>query len=120
MKEAIVLFGHGSREAQWARPLQQLADQVSRKTDATVRLAYLELMQPSLADAIGTLAQEGVTAIRVVPVFLGVGGHTRHDLPMLVAAALERHAGVQIELDPPIGEQPSVIEAIAAAIVNKR
>jgi sirohydrochlorin cobaltochelatase len=119
LKEAIVLFGHGSREAQWARPLQQLADELSRKTDATVRLAYLELMQPSLNDAIATLAREGASSIRVVPVFLGVGGHTRHDLPKLVEAARERHAGVQIQLDAPIGEQASVIEAIAAAIAKK-
>ena len=119
MKEAIVLFGHGSREAQWARPFEQLAERLSRLTDSTVRLAYLELMQPSLADAIAALVREGVTAIRVVPVFLGVGGHTRHDLPKLVDAARSRHAGVGITLDPPIGEQASVIEAIAAAIAGR-
>lgn len=119
MKEAIVLFGHGSREAQWARPFRELADSVSRKTGSTVRLAYLELMQPSLADAIATLAQEGATSIRVVPVFLGVGGHTRNDLPKLVDAARTRHAGVSITLDPPIGEQASVIDAIAAAIAKR-
>jgi sirohydrochlorin cobaltochelatase len=119
LKEAIVLFGHGSREAQWARPFQQLAETLSRKTATTVRLAYLELMSPSLAEAIATLVNEGVTAIRVVPVFLGVGGHTRHDLPKLVEVARARHGGVQITLDAPIGEQASVIEAIAAAIAKK-
>jgi sirohydrochlorin cobaltochelatase len=120
LKEAIVLFGHGSREPHWARPFEQLADTLTRQTDAIVRLAYLELMQPSLADAIATLAREGAVSIRVVPVFLGVGGHTRNDLPKLVEAARQRHAGVRIELDTPIGEQSSVIEAIAAAIVKKR
>jgi len=118
LKEAIVLFGHGSREAQWARPFQQLAESLSRKTDCTIRLAYLELMSPSLTDAIATLANEGVTAIRVVPVFLGVGGHTRHDLPKLVEAARARHGAVQVTLDAPIGEQASVIEAIATAIAR--
>ena len=118
MKAAIVLFGHGSREAQWARPFEQLAATLSRKTTATVRTAYLELMKPSLGEAIAALASEGATSIRVVPLFLGMGGHARHDLPKLVAAATDRHAGVSIALDPPIGEQPSVIEAIAAAIVK--
>jgi sirohydrochlorin cobaltochelatase len=119
LKEALVLFGHGSREAHWAGPLQALAETLSRKTGGIVRLAYLELMQPSLADAIGALAKEGTTAIRVVPVFIGAGGHARHDLPRLVEAARARHADVHITLDPPIGEQASVIEAIAAAIAKK-
>jgi sirohydrochlorin cobaltochelatase len=53
-----------------------------------------------------------------VPVFLGQGGHTKYDLPKLVAQARERHRGVEISLESPIGEQPSVIEAIAAALVR--
>jgi sirohydrochlorin cobaltochelatase len=119
LKEAIVLFGHGSREAQWAGPFEQLADSLSRRTGANVRLAYLELMQPSLAEVIAALAQQGVGAIRVVPVFLGIGRHTRDDLPRLVEAARAQHAGVRITLEAPIGEQASVIEAIAAAIAQK-
>ena len=115
----IVLFAHGSRDREWARPFEQLAATLSRQTGAAVRLAYLELMQPSLGDAISTLVGDGAKSIRVVPVFLGQGGHTKQDLPKLAAAARERHPGIDITLEPPIGEQPSVIEAIAAAIAKK-
>ena len=117
-KAAIVLFAHGSREPQWAQPFEALAAAVSRHTDAAVRLAYLELMQPSLPDVLAQLAAAGTTSIRVVPVFLGPGGHTRHDLPKLVSAARERHAGVTISLEPSVGERPAVIEAIAAALIR--
>ena len=119
MTKGIVLFAHGSRDRDWARPFEQLAATLSRRTDASVRLAYLELMQPALADAIGALVAEGAKSIRIVPVFLGPGGHTRQDLPKLAAAARERHPGVEISVEPPIGEQASVIEAIAAAIAGK-
>jgi sirohydrochlorin cobaltochelatase len=118
LKKGIVLFAHGSRDRDWARPFESLAATLSRKTQATVRLAYLELMQPSLAGAIAELAAEGVVSIRVVPVFLGQGGHTKQDLPTLVAAARERHPQLQISLEAPIGEQASVIEAIAAVIAK--
>ncbi|HUQ76118.1 MAG TPA: CbiX/SirB N-terminal domain-containing protein [Burkholderiales bacterium] len=118
MKDGIVLFAHGSRDPQWARPFEELAATLSLKTSAVVRVAYLELMQPTFADAITALAAEGITAVRVVPVFLGQGGHTKQDLPKLVAAARDRHPGIDISLDPPIGEQRSVIEAIAAAIAR--
>ena len=114
----LILFAHGSRDREWARPFEQLAATLSRRTDARVRLAYLELMSPSLAEAIAALAAEGAKSIRVVPVFLGQGGHTKQDLPQLVAQARERHPRVEISLDAPIGEQASVIEAIAAAIAK--
>jgi sirohydrochlorin cobaltochelatase len=54
--------------------------------------------------------------VRVVPVFLGQGAHLRRDLPALAAAAGARHPGLEIALEPAIGEQPAVIAALAAAI----
>jgi sirohydrochlorin cobaltochelatase len=83
-----------------------------------VAVAYLELMSPTLEDAIAALARESVNTIRVVPVFLGQGGHVKQDLPKLVTAAQKKHAALTIKLEPTIGEQPSVIEAIAAAIAG--
>ena len=120
MSEGIVLFAHGSREREWARPFEALARAVSQKTNAQVQLAFLELMQPSLDDAIAALASQAVTSIRIVPVFLGRGGHISDDLPRLVARAQEKHPHVAIGVDAPIGEQSPVIEAIASAIVGGR
>ena len=114
---AIVLFAHGSRDREWARPFQQLADTLRKKVDGPVELAYLESMPPTLEQAIAALASQGLKAIRVVPVFLGQGGHVKEDLPKLVAIAEKKH-GVSIKLEPAIGEQPGVIEAIATAIAR--
>jgi sirohydrochlorin cobaltochelatase len=116
LKAGIVLFAHGSRDRAWARPFEQLAATLAKKTHAPVKLAYLELMQPSLEQAIATLVSEGAKTIRVVPVFLGQGGHVKDDLPKLLAAARKRHPGIAFSMDAPIGEQATVIEAIAAAI----
>ena len=116
MKSGIILFAHGSREPQWARPLESLAAVVARKSGEPVRLAYLELMQPALGEAIESLQREGVQSIRIVPVFLASGRHLREDLPRLAAEARGKFPGLKIDVEPPIGEQPSVIDAIAAAI----
>ncbi len=118
LKSGIVLFAHGSRDRDWARPFKQLADSLRAKCDGPVTVASLERMSPTLEEALASLAREGVNTIRVVPVFLGQGGHVKEDLPKLVAAAQKKHAGMTIRLDPAIGEQPSVIEAIAAAIAR--
>ena len=115
MSEGIVLFAHGSRDREWARPFETLAATLAAKVEGPVTLAYLESMQPALADAIAMLVQQGATSVRVVPVFLGAGGHVKNDLPQLVARV---RAPVPIRLEAPIGEQSAVIEAIAAAIAR--
>jgi len=114
LKEGIVLFAHGSREPEWAKPFERIAAALSSR-GLLVRIAYLELMQPSLDQAIAELVARKVSAIRIVPVFFGMGGHVREDLPRLVAAA---NPPVKVTIDPPIGEQAQVLEAIAAAIAR--
>ena len=81
-------------------------------------LAFLELMQPSLPDCAAALYGEGVRSLRVVPVFLGSGGHLKDDLPQLVAGIRARFKDLAITVEPPIGEQPEVIAALAGAIAR--
>jgi sirohydrochlorin cobaltochelatase len=116
LKQGILLFAHGSRDPEWARPFERIAGALSRGKEFQVVVAYLELMSPSLEEAIADLVARGVGSIRVVPVFLGAGGHVKRDLPKLVAAA---NSQVPVSIDAPIGEQAAVVEAIAAAISAK-
>jgi len=120
LKAGIVLFAHGSRDREWARPFEQLAAAVSSRVDGPVRLAYLEFMQPSLEKAIAAMVGEGVKRIRVVPVFLGAGSHVKEDLPRLIANARAQHPDTAIELEAAIGEQSKVVDAIAAAIAGSK
>lgn len=114
MKEALVLFAHGSRDPEWVLPFKKLQRQVAeRLPDTEVRLAFLEIMKPSLVEVLTDLDAKGTLAIRVVPVFLGYGGHLKKDLPALVAAAKPK---AQVTIDAPVGEEPEVIEAIAGLI----
>lgn len=112
----VVLFAHGSRDPEWARPFESIASRLPK--DFVVRVAYLEQMKPDLGEAIAALAAAGARSVRVVPLFLGTGGHVKKDLPQLVAAAAAHHPGLELVLDRPIGEQPEVIEAIAHAIAK--
>ena len=54
----------------------------------------------------------GCTAIHVVPVFLGQGGHVREDLPAAVEQVRARHPGLTIELRLAIGEDDAVLDQI--------
>jgi sirohydrochlorin cobaltochelatase len=118
LKEGIVLIAHGSRDPEWSRPFERIAASLAEKLPAVcVGLAYLE-SGPSLDETVAALIAKGVGSIRVVPVFLGQGGHVKQDLPRLVSQA--ERPGVRMVLDKPIGEQAQVIEAIAAAISSAR
>ncbi len=116
MPDAIVLFAHGARDPAWARPFEAIAG-FMRERDATtpVVLAYLELMQPRLADAVAGLVEQGARRVRVVPVFLGAGGHVRRDLPELLAAIRAAHPGLHLDATPAIGESAAITRAIAQA-----
>ena len=114
---AIVLFAHGSRDPDWARPFRQLALELAERVPGErVTLAFLELMQPTLAECVGALYAEGIRHFRIVPVFFGSGGHLKNDLPALVAKI--KKEDMEITLEPPVGEQPEVIAAIARAIAR--
>ncbi|HWA39667.1 MAG TPA: CbiX/SirB N-terminal domain-containing protein [Burkholderiales bacterium] len=120
MKQGIVLFAHGSRDPEWSRPFEQIATTLAKKSPATpVMLAFLE-HGPSLNEALAALAAKGAAAVRIVPVFLGQGGHIKSDLPRLVGQARAAHPAMDLSLDRTIGEQPEVIEAIAAVIAETR
>ena len=115
LQHAIILFAHGSRDALWRRPIEAVADEVKQLSpDTQVACAYLELTQPDLPTTVAALVQTGVNAIRIVPMFLGVGRHAREDLPLLLQDLIVQHPGVTFELRNAIGEEPEMTRAMAA------
>ena len=111
---AIVLFAHGSRDPSWSAPIEAVA----RRTRALapgreVRCAYLELTEPTLAEACADLVACGARQVRIVPMFLGVGRHAREDLPVLVQALRRAHPDIEFQLQPAVGENDRLIEALA-------
>jgi sirohydrochlorin cobaltochelatase len=119
MSKGIILFGHGSRTAEYVRPFERIQAAVqARDPEALVELGFLELTRPSLEEAIDCLAGRGVREISVVPIFIGPGRHVLKDLPQLAANAMDRHPGLEITLAPPVGEAEEVIDAMAKVALN--
>jgi sirohydrochlorin cobaltochelatase len=116
MTRGLVLFAHGARDPRWAAPFEAVATRIREAAPGlAVRLAFLEMMAPTLADAVAGLVAEGASAVDVVPLFLGTGGHLRKDLPPLVDAVRAAHPGLALGLHPAIGENEVVLDAIARA-----
>lgn len=112
--QAIVLFAHGSRDPLWHRPIQAVAERIMQRSPTTiVRCAYLELTEPDLPQVVDALVDTGVTQLRIVPLFLGVGRHAREDLPALINQLKTKHPHVEITCQPAVGEQARLLDLIA-------
>jgi sirohydrochlorin cobaltochelatase len=111
----IVLFAHGARDPGWARPFEEIRERLrASRPEYPIALAYLELMAPTLEEAIDSVVGEGALAVTVYPLFMAQGGHLKQDLPRILDAIRARHPHVPIALEPPIGEVPEILDAIAA------
>ena len=88
MTTGIILFAHGARDPEWARPLHRLKRMLQdRMPEADIETAFLEHMKPTLEEAASGLIGRGATEVSIVPVFIANGGHLREDLPRRVEAA---------------------------------
>jgi sirohydrochlorin cobaltochelatase len=113
-KQAVILFAHGSRDPLWRRPIEAVADQIKQiSPDNAVACAFLELTEPDLPSTVARLIESGVNAIRIVPMFLGVGRHAREDLPLLLKDLIAQYPSVNFELRKAIGEEPELTLAMA-------
>ena len=111
--KAIILFGHGARDSRWREPFDRLVKLWQEQHPNTpVELAFLEMMQPSLEEAVSSLSVKGVTQITVVPVFFGQGGHLRNDFPVLLETCQQQYPNITLSATPAVGEDLAVLQAI--------
>lgn len=111
--KALILFGHGARDVRWREPFDRLAQKwKAQHADTLVELAFLEMMQPSLEEAVASLVSQGATEIVVLPVFFGQGGHLRNDFPVSLSTCREKFPAIQLSSTPAVGEDDAVLQAI--------
>lgn len=113
-KNALILFAHGARDPRWAAPFQRLQALVKEQLpQQEVELAFLELMEPRLPEAVARVTANGCSQITIVPIFLGQGGHVLRDLPVIMQDLQQHYPQVNFKLVEAAGENPAVLQAIA-------
>ena len=111
--QAIILFAHGARDAEWAAPFGIIQRQLqAARPDTQVELAFQDFMTPSLEAAVAQSAARGARRVVLVPLFMAQGGHLKQDLPLLLREIGERHPQLELRLMPAIGDAPEILRAI--------
>ncbi|MEQ1882181.1 MAG: CbiX/SirB N-terminal domain-containing protein [Burkholderiales bacterium] len=111
---AIILFAHGARDPEWAAPFRRMVARIRQsRPGLRVELAFLEFMQPALAEAVAGVVADGADSITLVPLFLAQGGHLKQDLPRLLEDIRQDYPGAQIEVTQAIGDSQVLTDAIA-------
>jgi len=106
----LLLFVHGSKDPRWRAPFEKMTAQLQEQLGVErVRLVYMEFAGPDLLAVANEAVRDGVTRLRLLPLFLAGGAHVANDIPEQVNAAQSRHPELRIEVLPPIGEDPRFV-----------
>lgn len=110
---AILLVDHGSRRADANAQLEALAERLrARQPGRIVRVAHLEIAEPTIAQGIAACVEAGARQIVVHPYMLSPGRHSREDIPAAAAAAAREHPGVDVRVSEPLGLHDKLLDVV--------
>jgi sirohydrochlorin cobaltochelatase len=115
MREAIILFSHGSVLCGAGQNLAELAARMQVRGDASiVDVGYLNYTDPRFPDTVRRCVERGATRIIVVPYFLVAGKFVKDDLPAFVTAAQQEFPEVEFRVAEAIRFHPTLVDAMLA------
>ena len=105
----LLVVGHGTASVVGAAEARGVAALVAGMLpDVPVELGYLEVIEPTIADAVSRLAARGCRELVAAPLLLFKAGHARRDVPEALVAAAEA-AGVRVRMAEPLGSHPDIV-----------
>jgi sirohydrochlorin ferrochelatase len=112
----LLLVAHGSRDEAAHTCVGGIADAVrAALPDVPVRIGYVDVRAPTVADAVADLDGAGPDGAVVVPAFLAAGYHVRTDLPAQLA---ECGAADRFVVTPALGPDPLLARATAGRLAE--
>ncbi len=119
LKTAVLLIGHGSPRSEVKSAFCALADLVrAAGGNGLVEVAFLSCGEPDIACGIDRCVVQGARRIVLCPYFLFAGSHVRNDLPAAMAAAGQRHPGLELLLAEPLGVHAKLAEVVCERVAQ--
>lgn len=116
----LILIAHGSREPRWLASVEELTESLQAEHGQDrVRLAYMQCASPTLMEVVSDAAKSGHTKIRVLPLFLTLGGHVARNIQNQVDQIRQARPDIEVQLLPPVGEHPLFMELLRSIIAEE-
>jgi len=97
----ILVVGHGTADPVGAQETRRVAEQVAELLPGVpVALGFLEVIGPSIGEALGVLAAAGCREVVTAPLLLFAAGHAKRDVPEALAAAAAAEGLAVCQADP--------------------
>ncbi|GHC37150.1 sirohydrochlorin chelatase [Aidingimonas halophila] len=119
MTQALILLAHGSRDPHWRAPFDNLEAALQQRQQRMIRLAYMELCEPSLETVTADLAANNVSKADVLPLFFASGRHLREDVPGQIDELHQVHPDIRLTLLAPVGDHPAFVDALVNIIESR-
>jgi len=106
----VLVIGHGTADPVGAAETRQVAATVaSLMPGVPVELGFLEVIAPTIDDAVARLVARGCRSLVAAPLLLFAAGHAKRDVPEAVATAAAAH-GLDVLQSEPFGEISEIVE----------
>lgn len=108
---AVLLIGHGTRRTAGVAEFHNLANQLQQALpDRTCLAGFLELVEPSVPEALEMLRQQGFHHIVALPALLMAAGHVKNDIPVMLNAFQAQYPELQITFGADLGVHPNLLQ----------
>jgi len=106
----VLVIGHGTADPVGAAETRQVAATVaSLMPGVPVELGFLEVIAPTIDDALARLAARGCRSVVAAPLLLFAAGHAKRDVPDAVAVAAAKR-GLSVRQTDAFGEIHEIVE----------
>lgn len=113
----LLIVAHGSRRDKANLEVVELSQHLAPNINFdSVGVAFLELAEPSIPQAIDDAVESGASRVTLMPYFLSAGRHVEEDIPAIVDSARHKHPRVDIVLTPYLGKSNSLLDVVKAVI----
>lgn len=117
MRTAVIILGHGSRNAGADEAIRKVVNGVKQAGSFTVvEHAFLQYVPPTPHEVIERCVGQNVDRVVIVPFFLQAGAHVTKDIPALIEKARKEHPKIEIVVTDYVGAHSlmaKVVEGLA-------
>ncbi len=118
MKETILLVGHGSRDINGNKEIEQFSEQWrAQHPDWNIEVCYIEFADTLLDEGFDKAAKNA-SRVLVIPLILNAAGHVKMEIPEHLEKARQRHPDVEFIYGKNLGVSMTILTSVKRQLLN--